>query len=549
MFPAKLAQRYQPLRVLGRGGMGVVFEAEDTTLRRRVAVKVLSASAKNLSREMQRRFVSEAIALARISHPGVVGIYDSGVDSGSGTPYLVMEMLDGADLFVLGAGVPFAVPAACWIAVEMLGALEAAHTSGVLHRDVKPGNVRVTPDGKVVLYDFGLALVAEERRITATGSDIIGTAQYMAPERVRRLPSSGATDLYGVGVCLHFMLTGRPPFGEETVDVGALVLKAAEGVSRIREKGLGLPDELAAAVDALCAPDYRERPDSAASAAALLRPWAGGGGSQVLQRVTGYLARPVPRAQRRRPPAAHIFAEAERTSFRGPVADPNPAALPGPSPVPRGDEHRVEPEYDWWHGDEGRGRGDEGHRDEGHRDEGRGHDDGRGVARAAAPAPAPAPFPYPQSPAPFPYPQIPATPPAVPPGAPTVESTVVPAPASSVAPTVEAVVAVVAEAPNPLALSEITRRLVHGRMTEHAAVQRQREAVGLVMRGKPQEASQLLDGVLQFCQETLGPGHPTILACQFWQAVCLARTGQSARALQLFARVREHQGQGRTGAG
>lgn len=332
MFPAKLAQRYQPLRVLGRGGMGVVFEAEDTTLRRRVAVKVLSASAKNLSREMQRRFVSEAIALARISHPGVVGIYDSGVDSGSGTPYLVMEMLDGADLFVLGAGVPFAVPAACWIAVEMLGALEAAHTSGVLHRDVKPGNVRVTPDGKVVLYDFGLALVAEERRITATGSDIIGTAQYMAPERVRRLPSSGATDLYGVGVCLHFMLTGRPPFGEETVDVGALVLKAAEGVSRIREKGLGLPDELAAAVDALCAPDYRERPDSAASAAALLRPWAGGGGSQVLQRVTGYLARPVPRAQRRRIPPTHTAAEAERTSFRGALADMSRAAAPGPSP-------------------------------------------------------------------------------------------------------------------------------------------------------------------------------------------------------------------------
>ncbi|WP_371614992.1 protein kinase [Streptomyces sp. NBC_00454] len=535
VFPAKLAQRYQPLRVLGRGGMGVVFEAEDTTLRRRVAVKVLSASAKNLSREMQRRFVSEAIALARISHPGVVGIYDSGVDSGSGTPYLVMEMLDGADLFVLGAGVPFAVPAACWIAVEMLGALEAAHTSGVLHRDVKPGNVRVTPDGKVVLYDFGLALVAEERRITATGSDIIGTAQYMAPERVRRLPSSGATDLYGVGVCLHFMLTGRPPFGEETVDVGALVLKAAEGVSRIREKGLGLPDELAAAVDALCAPDYRERPDSAASAAALLRPWAGGGGSQVLQRVTGYLARPVPRAQRRRIPPTHTAAEAERTSFRGALADMSRAAAPGPSPVPRGDEHRVEPEYEWWQGDEGRR----------HSDEGGGHDDGRGAERGAAPAP----FPYPQSPAPFPCPQSPGTPPGAPTVASTMASTVVPAPASSVAPTVEAVVAVVPEAPNPLALSEITRRLVHGRMTEHAAVQRQREAVGLVMRGKPQEASQLLAGVLQFCQETLGPGHPTILACQFWQAVCLARTGQSARALQLFARVREHQGQGRAGAG
>ncbi|MEV6583719.1 serine/threonine-protein kinase [Streptomyces sp. NPDC051582] len=444
VFPAGLVHRYRPLDVLGRGGMGVVFEAEDTQLQRRVAVKLLSAFSTSLTQEMEQRFLREAIALARISHPGVVGIHDYGVDDASGAPYLVMEVLDGVDLPVLAAGRPLSAAAAVWIAVEMLGALEAAHRSGVLHRDVKPGNVRVSRDGHVVLYDFGLAVVAEEPRITETGVRLMGTVQYMAPERIGGLAPSAATDLYGVGACLHYMLTGSPPFGGRAVDLGVLVLRAAEGLPPLRERGLSLPDGLAEAVDVLCAADYRNRPAGAAAAAALLSPWAAGGKEQVVRLITRRLDAP--------PLAGHATGHAP--------------------PAPE------QPEYDW-----------------------------RQVDVTDA---------------------VPHVPNAITGGA-------FPSPA-------------LPRARREAVLSEVTRNLVRSRMTERTALSRQREAVVLVQRGEFRQAARLLADVLAFCHESLGADHPTTLACQFWQAVCQARLGEAALALELFARVSAHHAQERDGS-
>ncbi|MET9960178.1 serine/threonine-protein kinase [Streptomyces sp. NPDC006326] len=437
VFPAKLAERYRPSRVLGRGGMGVVFAAEDTRLRRPVAVKILSAFGTSPSQETLRRFVSEAIALARIRHPGVVGIYDSGVDRDSGTPYLVMELLDGIDLSALAGGSPLPVAAACRIAVEMLGALEAAHRSGVLHRDVKPGNVRIGRDGRVVLYDFGLAVVAEEPRITTAGGKLVGTAQYMAPERIHGVAPSGATDLYSVGACLHFMLTGSPPFGSRPMDFGVLVLKAAKGVPSLREHRLPLPDGLLWAVDSLCAVDPRGRPLNAAEAAATLRPWAAGGEQQVVELLQHHQEEPPRDTERVRHPG------------RRAVEDSGVWQAAPPEPVPA---------FDWQDVD---------------------------VADGEA-----------------------------------------------------------AEAPSQLSLSDPTRRLVHSRMTERTALSRQREAVVLVQRGEFRQAAQLLAGVTPYCHESLGASHPTTLACQYWQAVCQARLGEPAAALELFARVSTHIGNG-----
>ncbi|MEV7170877.1 protein kinase [Streptomyces sp. NPDC093224] len=502
VFPAGLARRYRPLDVLGRGGMGVVFEAEDTRLRRRVAVKVLSSSGPGLSREMQRRFVAEAIALARISHPGVVVIHDSGVDTGSGTPFLVMELLEGEDLAVLGAGRPLPTPAACRIAVDMLEALEEAHRSGVLHRDVKPGNVRVRADGRVVLYDFGLALVTEEPRITtAAGHRLLGTAQYMAPERIRGLAPSGATDLYGVGACLHFMLTGSPPFGDVPVDLGVLVLRAADGLPSLRDARPPFPRALVEVLDALGAAEQQDRPAAAGQAADLLRPWARGGEEQIAELVGRHLARrtlgsPRP-APRDRPPeasgpvfldaAAHVAWHAVDTTTGDPVLEPAPAPvrLPGPDrepltrpvPVP---EPRIPAEEDA-------------------AEEQDAEDD------AAEDLP---------------------------------EADARPAPTSPDQ---------AQEGPQQPTLSEVTRRLVHSRMTERTALSRQREAVGLILRGDIHAAAQLLDGVTPLCHESLGAGHPTTLACQYWQAVCMARLGEAAKALELFARVSAHHADGRDG--
>ncbi|MEU2395112.1 serine/threonine-protein kinase [Streptomyces sp. NPDC007369] len=459
VFPAGLALRYKPCRVLGRGGMGVVFEAEDTQLKRRVAVKVLSVFGTGLPEEMQRRFVHEAIALARISHSGVVGIHDSGVDADSGTPYLVMELLDGVDLSMLATGRPLPVPAACWIAVSVLDALEAVHRSGVLHRDVKPGNVRIRPDGRVVLYDFGVAAVADERRITATADGLIGTAQYMAPERIRGLPSSGATDLYGVGACLHFMLTGSAPFGNaEGMDLGALVLRAAKGLPSLRETAPHLPEGLVGVVDALCATDYRARPAGAAVAASLLHVWAAGGETQLVRLSTA---------------SAAPHAAADTVAARpGPPPVRVPAPAPAPAPTVTVDDvpfwsgpSSEMPEYDW-----------------------RTVDVAGGLAQSPAAEPAP---------------------------------------------------------PEESGLSEVTRRLVHSRMTRRSALARQREAVGLVLRGQFQEASRLLSEVIQFSHELMGPSHPTTLAAEYWKAVCLARLGEASSALELFARVDAHNAQER----
>ncbi|MER6445161.1 hypothetical protein DEJ51_05675 [Streptomyces venezuelae] len=446
VFPAGLARRYRPVDVLGRGGMGVVFEAEDTRLRRRVAVKVLSAVGASLPQEMQRRFVGEAIALARIRHRGVVGIHDSGFDTLSGTPYLVMEMLDGADLSALAADA-LSVPAACWIAAETLDALDSAHRSGVLHRDVKPGNIRVSRTGHVILYDFGLAVVTEQPRSTRGDDRLIGTPQYMAPERIEGLTPVEATDLYGVGACLHFMLTGRPPFESDPEEFGDLVLRAARGIPSLRTRGVaGLPDGLIEAVDALCARDFRERPTDAGTAAALLRRWADGGREEVERLITRHL-------RHGEAAPAHPAEAPEYDWSEVDVTDPA-VPVPAPQQVRPLDNHATHPEQD--------------------------HDE---------------------------------WPPAHPTG--------------------------------PVTLSEVTRKLVHSRMTAATALSRQREAVGLVLRGELKEAAHLLSGITPFCEETLGPDHPTTLACQYWQAVCLARMGRAKKALELFARVGAHHGQGR----
>ncbi|GHJ38874.1 serine/threonine-protein kinase [Streptomyces sp. TS71-3] len=261
--PRLIADRYQPLRLLGRGSMGSVYEALDTRLDRRVAVKLLTA-VEGLGEENEslQRFVREVRALARIDHPGVVTLHDAGVDEG--VPYLVMQVLDGMSLahLVERAG-PLEPSVVACVADGAARALAEADRAGVHHRDVKPSNISVTGSGRVVLQDFGLARLVGEAAITRTGA-LVGTPQFMAPEVMRGGPPSLGADLYSLGGCMYFMLTGELPFGD-TRDMGAVVERAlGEGVPRLAASGTSDGQSVVIRlVERLCSQDPAGRPEAA----------------------------------------------------------------------------------------------------------------------------------------------------------------------------------------------------------------------------------------------------------------------------------------------
>lgn len=274
--------RYRLSRMIGAGGMGVVHEAHDTVLDRKVAIKILSVTAASLNtEEMSERFRREARALARITGPHTAALYDFGVLDGA--PYLVMEFLDGVDMQTLVARqgrLPDAMVVA--ISAGVCSGLAAAHAAGVLHRDVKPTNVRITAQGRVVLQDFGLARLIEDTAITKVGA-LIGTPRYMAPEVIRGERPGPASDLYGLGLCMYLMLTGEPPL-DEVEDVGAVVERAIdEGTPRLTGSQHKVTSQLAELVDSLSAREPSMRPkDADATLAVLLSAQAPPGGTRSL---------------------------------------------------------------------------------------------------------------------------------------------------------------------------------------------------------------------------------------------------------------------------
>lgn len=212
--PGDRIERYVIESVLGRGGMGEVRRAEDLRLGRGVAIKILHRHLADDS-ALRQRFEEEARALAMLGHPNVVAVHDAGEHDGM--PFLVLELLPGATLADDIAKGPLPSERVRTIGVAMLAGIEAAHRSGILHRDIKPGNVLMTETGGVKVADFGIAKLLEDTGAgLTTASMVVGTPAYLAPERVQGEPASVLTDIYAVGVVLYEALCGSPPFVSDT---------------------------------------------------------------------------------------------------------------------------------------------------------------------------------------------------------------------------------------------------------------------------------------------------------------------------------------------
>lgn len=207
-----LLERYEVGEVIGRGGMGEVRAARDLTLDRPVAIKFLRSHIEP-DAEMKARFDSEAKAAARLIHPNIVAVFDSGDDEGF--PFIVMERLSGRTLADRVAEGLLEETEVRHLGLQILAALEASHEAGILHRDLKPGNIMLTDSGVAKVADFGIAKAVEGIDMTTTGMTM-GTPAYLAPERVAGEPATEVSDVYSAGVVLYELITGNKPFRADT---------------------------------------------------------------------------------------------------------------------------------------------------------------------------------------------------------------------------------------------------------------------------------------------------------------------------------------------
>jgi len=353
-----IIDRYRLVERLAVGGSAEVWRAHDEQLDRAVAVKRLHPHLLPDAVSRQR-LAAEARAAAGLSHPGIVGIYD--VDTTGDWPALVMELVDGESLAGrLGRDGPLPEREAAAIAADIADGLYHAHKRGIVHRDVKPGNVLLDREGRARLADFGIArsLAESAERLTQTGS-VMGTLRYMAPEQLTGGEIGPRTDLYGLGAVLHEALTGEPPFA------------AGSPVGLVEAQRAGPPTvpaidpALAALVRACLAYDPADRPIHAGAMADALRAWLSGERNAELvsgsgDAATQTMARPlvapvVPPVPRTRAPGRPRLAPAlvaavvlgalvvvALLAFGGPSvgipnvggASPTPSTAPTPSPTP-----------------------------------------------------------------------------------------------------------------------------------------------------------------------------------------------------------------------
>lgn len=273
-----LGGRYRIQQLVGAGGMAEVYAATDERLGRRVAVKILRPQYAT-DPSVVARFQQEAESAARLAHPNIITVFDVGQEpSVAGepgpageelsaqtppAPYIVMELVDGQTLAqeLVEAGGPLPVARAVALGVQITAAVAHAHRSGIVHRDIKPQNVLVTPDGEAKVGDFGIARAAAETQVTQPGI-VWGSLSYLAPEQLRGEPASPASDVYSLGVVLYQMLAGRPPYEADTV-AGLAYQQLHSQPASLRAINPQVPAELARIVQQALARDPAGRYPSA----------------------------------------------------------------------------------------------------------------------------------------------------------------------------------------------------------------------------------------------------------------------------------------------
>lgn len=267
LTPGQRIKQYQIVNLIGEGGMGEVYLANDTTLGRRVALKVLPTFVSK-DPERLRRFTQEARAASRLSHPNVCVVHEIG-ETDDGRPFIAMEYVEGVTLRQRMRDNVMKLGDAIDIAIQVADALTAAHEAGIVHRDIKPENIVIRPEGYVKILDFGLAKLTERYQgmshatmstllFDSSPGKVLGTAAYMSPEQARGVSVDERTDVWGLGVVLYEMASGRPPFtGETPTDVVvAIVEKEQLPISQFVE---GTPPELERIVKKALRKDRNER--------------------------------------------------------------------------------------------------------------------------------------------------------------------------------------------------------------------------------------------------------------------------------------------------
>src|SRR5262245_32547464 len=342
----RVADRYLLRRQIGVGGMGVVWEALDELLARRVAIKAVELPATMVGSERAKfaaRVLREARAAARLTHPAAVTLYD--VIREQGTTYIVMELVEARSLSTLvHEDGPLAPEQAARIGLQVLAALEVAHGHGIIHRDVKPGNVLVLPGGQAKLTDFGIASLRGDPELTATGM-VLGSPGYMSPEQAKGDGSGPAADLYGLGATLYYAVEGQAPFGK-AAPIPTMTAVVNEEPRPMRRGG-----PIAPIIERLLAKDPEARP-TAVEVRRFLQKVAPAGRPSVAtgSAAAAGLAAPVGReapAEQGPPTLEQPQAEPVAQPAPGPGPKPDPRAEPGSEPRTereRAPEREVEPE-------------------------------------------------------------------------------------------------------------------------------------------------------------------------------------------------------------
>lgn len=343
MIGRLIGGRYRLIAPLGEGGMATLWRAMDEQLDREVAVKLLRPQFGN-DPGFAARFKQEARSAGSLSHPNIVSVYDYGTDAETNGQFIVMQLVDGEDLAaILQRHGRLETDDAVRIAIAVAAALEAAHRRGIVHRDVKPGNILIDQDVKVT--DFGIARAVSEASMTVTGTTL-GSVHYFSPEQARGDEVTGQSDVYALGIVLYEMLTGRRPFEGDSA-AGVALKRLTEDPQPPTEHGPVPPGLSAIVMRALERDPARRYPDAGAFAEAL-RVWRS---NPDAANAVAAAAAPVP-TQAAGEPTVYVPPRVTLPSDRAAISGMPPEGVAGRGgpparPIPRYPETRDEGQP-WW---------------------------------------------------------------------------------------------------------------------------------------------------------------------------------------------------------